>query len=105
MLRTQVVPTCATREMFQRAYRLRAGTLDGVDDTVAFAYGRRIYLRGSSPSILTDTVHEGKHAIDFLDGFTGTTQQWERRDQSHSIQQSEQSLAIQQYLARYARGV
>ena len=33
------------------------------------------------------------------------TQQWERRDQSHSIQQSEQGLAIQRYLARYARGV
>lgn len=33
------------------------------------------------------------------------TQQWEQRVQNHSIQQSEQSLAIQQYLARYARGV
>ena len=33
------------------------------------------------------------------------TQQWEQRAQNHSIQQSEQSLAIQQYLARYARGV
>ena len=30
------------------------------------------------------------------------TQQWERRVQNHSIQQSEQSLAIQRYLARYA---
>ena len=33
------------------------------------------------------------------------TQQWEQRAQSHSIQQSEQSLAVQRYLARYARGV
>ena len=33
------------------------------------------------------------------------TQQWEQRVQNHSIQQSEQSLAIQQYLARSARGV
>ena len=33
------------------------------------------------------------------------TQQWEQRVQNHSIQQSEQSLAIQRYLARYARGV
>ena len=33
------------------------------------------------------------------------TQQWEQRAQNHSIQQSEQSLAIQRYLARYARGV
>ena len=33
------------------------------------------------------------------------TQQWEQRPQRHSIQQSEQSLAIQRYLARYARGV
>lgn len=31
------------------------------------------------------------------------TQQWEQRVQNHSIQQSEQSLAIQRYLARYAR--
>ena len=30
------------------------------------------------------------------------TQQWEQRVQNHSIQQSEQSLAIQRYLARYA---
>ena len=33
------------------------------------------------------------------------TQQWEQRVQNHSIQQSEQSLTIQRYLARYARGV
>ena len=33
------------------------------------------------------------------------TQQWEQRVQNHSIQQSEQSLAVQRYLARYARGV
>ena len=33
------------------------------------------------------------------------TQQWEQRAQNHSIQQSEQSLAVQRYLARYARGV
>ena len=33
------------------------------------------------------------------------TQQWEQRAQRHSIQQSEQNLAIQRYLARYARGV
>ena len=33
------------------------------------------------------------------------TQQWEQRAQNHSIQQSEQGLAIQRYLARYARGV
>ena len=31
------------------------------------------------------------------------TQQWEQRAQNHSIQQSEQSLSIQRYLARYAR--
>lgn len=31
------------------------------------------------------------------------TQQWEQRAQNHSIQQSEQSLTIQRYLARYAR--
>lgn len=31
------------------------------------------------------------------------TQQWEQRVQNHSIQQSEQSLAVQRYLARYAR--
>ena len=31
------------------------------------------------------------------------TQQWEQRAQNHSIQQSEQSLAVQRYLARYAR--
>ena len=30
------------------------------------------------------------------------TQQWEQRVQNHSIQQSEQSLSIQRYLARYA---
>lgn len=52
-------------------------------ETVAVAVGNNIYLRRSSSSIFSDTVHEGTHARDYLDGFgldtPKTVWQWEKR--------------------------
>jgi RHS repeat-associated protein len=65
--------------MFAKAYQLRNGTLIGVDGTLAFAYRGQMYLRRSSPAILADAVHEGKHNMDFSNDFRGTVQELERR--------------------------
>ena len=35
-------------------------------DTVALQVGDQIYVRSSSASLLSDIVHEGTHALDFL---------------------------------------
>lgn len=63
-------------ELFERA--LGEGT-----DTVALAIGDKLYLRKSSSSIFSDSVHEGTHVLDYLDGFgvggTKTRWQWEKR--------------------------
>ena len=52
-------------------------------DTVAMAASNRIYLRRSSANILTDAVHEGTHALDYLNGFglnsSKKVWQWEKR--------------------------
>lgn len=51
-------------------------------DTVALARGNQIYLRSSSSSFLTDALHEGTHALDFLNGFGrngASLRQWENR--------------------------
>jgi hypothetical protein len=66
-------------DMFAKAYNRHAGTLVGVNDTIAFAFRDQMYVRRSSATILSDTVHEGKHVLDHLGGFQGTLQQWERR--------------------------
>jgi hypothetical protein len=49
-------------ELFERM--LGAGP-----ETVASAIEDRIFLRRSSASILTDTVHEGTHALDYINDF------------------------------------
>lgn len=41
-------------------------------DTVAMQVGNQIYVRSSSASIFSDVVHEGIHAIDFLNGVDET---------------------------------
>ena len=45
----------------------------------AFAVHEQMYLRQSSPSLLSDTVHEGTHALDRMHGFLGTTHQRGKR--------------------------
>lgn len=37
-------------------------------DTVAMQIGDQIYVRGSSSSLISDVVHEGTHAMDYLSG-------------------------------------
>ena len=37
-------------------------------DTMAMQVGNQIYVRGSSASLFSDVVHEGVHAIDFING-------------------------------------
>ncbi|MCW7538237.1 LysM peptidoglycan-binding domain-containing protein [Aquabacterium sp. A7-Y] len=50
---------------------------------VAIAQENRLYLRKSSASLLTDTVHEGTHGLDFINGYGATSPktrwQWEKR--------------------------
>lgn len=38
------------------------------DDTVAITVGKQIYLRASSASIISDLVHEGNHALEYISG-------------------------------------
>jgi hypothetical protein len=52
-------------ELFERAVLSKSDPID----TVAMAYGNKIYLRRSSTNILSDTVHEGTHGLDYLNGF------------------------------------
>lgn len=40
---------------------------------VAFAVGNQIYLRRGSGSLVSDAVHEGTHALDWLRGFPDVT--------------------------------
>lgn len=43
----------------------------GVDsDTVGLTVGNQIYLRASSASIISDLVHEGNHAIEYISGIS-----------------------------------
>ena len=49
---------------FYKRYRL----LDGQRSAQAFAYCNAVYLRANSPTILSDLVHEGTHALDCLSG-------------------------------------
>jgi hypothetical protein len=42
-------------------------------DIRGFAKGDQIYLRRRSPTIVSDSVHEGTHVIDNLDGYRPTT--------------------------------
>ena len=37
-------------------------------DTVAFQCNEQIYVRKSSSSLISDVVHEGTHAIDYING-------------------------------------
>jgi len=66
-------------ELFERAILSKSDPID----TVAMAYGNKIYLRRSSTNILTDTVHEGTHALDYVNGFglnsPKSVWQWEKR--------------------------
>ncbi len=46
-------------------------------DTLAVAIGKNLYLRRSSASIVSDMVHEGKHALDYISGInTYEIQTW-----------------------------
>ena len=50
-------------ELFERAF--------GVDSNViGLAIGNRIYIRRDSVSIYSDLVHEGTHALDYLEGIS-----------------------------------
>lgn len=57
--------------------------LDSRPNIAAFAEGSHIYLRKDSPSILSEAVHEGSHALDFNNRFgaggSKSVQQWEVR--------------------------
>ena len=49
---------------FYKRYRL----LDGQRSAQAFAHCSVVFLRADSPTILSDLVHEGTHALDCLSG-------------------------------------
>jgi hypothetical protein len=63
-------------ELFEKAYKLKGG-----DGSVpqAFAYGEQIFVRKSSSNLLSDTLHEGTHSLDYLNNFNGNVYQLEKR--------------------------
>jgi len=62
--------------MFEKAYVIRGGTGAA---PLAFAYGDRLYLRSSSPSLLSDALHEGTHGLDYLNRVPGSNWMSEAR--------------------------
>ena len=60
LIRVEILSTAA----FYKRYRL----LDGQRSAQAFAYCSLVYLRANSPTIVSDLVHEGTHAMDCLSG-------------------------------------
>lgn len=59
-------------ELFKKAYKLKGGE-GSADNIAAFAVGDQIFVRRSSANILSETVHEGTHALDFLRGLPDET--------------------------------
>jgi RHS repeat-associated protein len=57
--------------MFGKAYRYYGGKGSG-NNVAAFAVEAQIYLRKNSNDILRDAVHEGTHALDFINGIKST---------------------------------
>jgi hypothetical protein len=66
------------KESFARQAR-SFGWRSDPEDLKGIAYKDQIYLRKGSTSLYSDAVHEGTHAIDYLDSFKGPKQSWERR--------------------------
>jgi len=62
-------------ERFDRIHHNKGGK----NAAWAFADGRTIYIRKSSPSLLSDVVHEGTHALDHLSGVERNRRQLELR--------------------------
>ena len=46
---------------------------------MAFAQGNEVYLRTDSPTMLSDVVHEGTHALDYLSGLDVSQRKLELR--------------------------
>ncbi|GLR12983.1 hypothetical protein GCM10007907_17730 [Chitinimonas prasina] len=66
-------------DLFERALGAKSNEL-------AIATGNKLYLRRSSSSILTDTVHEGTNGLDYLNGYgldmSKRRWQWEKNVRS-----------------------
>jgi RHS repeat-associated protein len=63
-------------EMFEKAFKLKGGRGTAPQ---AFAYGEQIFVRKNSSNLLSDTLHEGTHALDYLNDFNGNVYQLEKR--------------------------
>ena len=50
--------------------RLFSEYLGAKEKTVAITIGKQIYLRASSASIISDLVHEGNHALEYISGIS-----------------------------------
>ncbi len=67
-------------EFFEKAYQYYGGQgSPSAVDAFARVEEQQIYLRRSSQDIFRDSVHEGTHVLDYINGFQGTTLQWEKR--------------------------
>jgi RHS repeat-associated protein len=66
------------RSKFTKTFR-KAGGKTPIRQVTAFNVADTIYLRKGSPTLLSDVIHEGTHALDDLRGYRGTSWQWEKR--------------------------
>ena len=68
-------------------------------DIVAMQVGDQIYVRSSSSSILSDVVHEGAHALDYLNGIDeGIISSWTGEMTAYSAErlfQIESGMSVQ----------
>jgi hypothetical protein len=60
---------------FQTLYEYKGGHRS----PMAFAQGNEVYLRTDSPTMLSDLVHEGTHALDYLSGLDVSQRKLELR--------------------------
>ena len=68
-------------------------------DTIAIQIGNQIYVRNSSVSLLSDVVHEGTHALDYLNGISESTiSSWSGETAAYSAErdfQMESGMSVQ----------
>ena len=67
---------------FEERYR----STGGERSASAFTYGNAVYMRTSSPTLLSDLVHEGTHALDYLSGWAMSRRLRELRAYYHERQ-------------------
>lgn len=66
------------KELYEKTLK-KFGIDPKVESVQALAYKDQIYVQRDNAEVFRDIVHEGTHALDYLDDYQGSVYQWERR--------------------------